>query len=493
MNRLLLGLASLLFVFAISCENKNSSTDFTTPLEPSHEKNIPLENNDIPLISIADDQGQVVPGTRALVGSQFSADNPWIQANELGQISIPKTWTNAQDLTIDAPGHVRLTLQQQTPVALNITLKKKSQLPSLSVKGVANGITTKDKDGFLDFSIVLDSLTKKDVLNFNINKVISPWTEEISAIGFKFPIPQNIFLPKQKETYFLTVTLQKPWFSLGYDSFGAKSIYSLRGKFPLKKMLSELQNRKPYYELINHFDFSTAGRLDYGFLTTNLSPAIDTAQIPLDRTYSVKAPVVDGSQVVLGISSFKEKNFYQPLDVKYMQSNETLIFKSSQTATPFFIGVMKNKDEFSGNEANAERMSVSIDAPKTNVNYLPLTKDPSWVSGTTLEVDLPSMVDSGFSEQGMVVVISELQNITLPDGSILKYKLPQWEIHSANWHSLVDLPEIDTSSKTAKRVEVTLLATELDNSGQQNPVTLISNHEQRVETATHLTKSARDY
>ena len=46
---------------------------------------------------------------------------------------------------------------------LSISLNKKPQVPNLTLKGIVSGITTKDKDGWIDFSVALDSLTKNDV------------------------------------------------------------------------------------------------------------------------------------------------------------------------------------------------------------------------------------------------------------------------------------------------------------------------------------------
>ncbi len=493
MKQALLALTALLLISSLSCDKKDSGPEKSPPKEIRPEATDTSGTNKSLGIDVLDEAGQVIPSVRVLVGASSTANNPWLVPDATGHLDLPANWTNLADLTVEAPGFIRLTLKDQTPGPLNLKLKKKSQLPQFSLKGTATGVNTKDKDGFVDFAIMLDSLNKSDVLNFNISKVISPWTEIVSVFGFEFPIPQNIFLPKQKESYFFTITLQKPWFNLFYDTYGTKSLYALRGKFPLRKVLGELQNKVPYVELINDFDMSSAGRVDYGFTSTTNTPVVDSTQISLDQNYTIKAPQVDATQVVIGISSFKEKNFYQPMDVKYMQSQESVVFKSIKTATPYFIGVLKNKDELMGDNALVERMSISIDTPRTTANYLPLTKDPTWASANELQVDLPSMVDSGFTEQGLVVVVSELQNLTLPDGRVLKYKIPIWEVHSARWSSTVQLPELDSASTTPKRVEVTLLAREVDNSGQQNPVTIVSSHEERVETATHLTKSARDY
>lgn len=490
---LIMAMATILLV-TISCNNKPN----TEALPPASEnKSGPHKGevgiNESQMIQISNDQGQTVPNARVLLGDQEPAGNSWITTNEEGQFIIPSSWTTAKDLTVEAPGFVRLTLKDQMPKPMNITLRKMSQLPTLALKGTVSGITTKDRDGYIDFATLLNSMTKSDVLNFSINKVISPWTEKISAAGFEIPVPQNIFVPKQKESYIISLTLQKPSFNLFYDSFGKKSLYSLQGRFPLKKIMSEIQNKKPFYELINHFDFSAAGQITFNFFNQTAIPDIDTVKIKLDKNYAMKAPKMINNQVALGISAFKENDTYQPLDIKYMKSEESVIFKSIATTTPHFIGVVKNASEFVGDTAHAERMSISIDMPAAGFIHLPLINQPTWVSTTNLQIDLPDVAVNEFADQGMVVIVSEMQNLTLPNGKITKYKIPIWEIHTNQWASHLAIPNIDTLNSTPKRVEVTLLAKKIDNSGQQNPLTLISTHEERVESSTHLTKSARDY
>ncbi|GEM_PF-2963970 len=493
MKQALIAAMATILLVTISCTNKSNDRVHNQDDRSTPHKNETIETSESQIIQISNDQGQSIPDARLLLGDADTTGSNWLVTNEKGQVAIPTTWTQNQDVTIEAPGYVRVTIKDQSPKPMNVVLRKKSQVPSLSMKGTVSGITTKDKDGYVDFAIALDSMAKKDLLNFNINKIVSPWTEKISVMGFEFPIPQNIFVPKQKESYILTVTLQKPWFNLFYDSYGKKSIYTIQGKFPMKKVISELQNKKPYYELVNLFDFSSSGQLSYDFLSTTDQPTVNSTQIKLDKEYSVTAPKVDNGQVALGISAFKDSGSYQPLDVKYMQSEQTVKFKSTATTAPYFIGVVKNSSEFEGDSANAERMSVSIDAPSATINYLPLMNQPTWVSTTNLQIDVPTVSPTDFEDQGMVVVVSEMQSITLPDGKVTKYKIPVWEVHTAQWSSHLAIPNIDTPNSTPKRVEVTLLAKKVDTSGQQNPLTIISTHEERVEASTHLTKSARDY
>ena len=268
MKQALLALIALLLISSLSCDKKDSGPEKSPPKQIRPEASDTAGTNKSPGIDVLDESGQVIPGVRVLIGANATATNPWLIPDQNGHVEIPQTWTTISDLTVEAPSFIRLTLKDQTPGLLNLKLKKKSQLPKLSVKGTTTGVSTKDKDGFVDFAIMLDSLNKSDVLNFNISKVISPWNETVSVLGFEFPVPQNIFLPKQKESYFFTVTLQKPWFNLFYDTYGTKSLYALRGKFPLKKVLGELKSNVPYVELINDFEMSSAGRVDYNFTST---------------------------------------------------------------------------------------------------------------------------------------------------------------------------------------------------------------------------------
>ncbi|MBL7543012.1 MAG: hypothetical protein JNL11_04305 [Bdellovibrionaceae bacterium] len=489
MKQALIAALAVILVVTLSCQKSP-----TTPSPSPHlQKPDTIDTAESGTLSIIDDKGQPIVNAYALIGKQASTENSWLASDKNGQIVLPKTWTTPQDLTVEATDHVRITLKDQEPFGRTITLKKKSLFPRLNMKGTVHGITTKDKDGFIDFAILLESMTKTDILNFNINKVVSPWTEKISVAGFEFPVPQNLFIPKQKENYlFLTVTLQKPWFNLSYDSYGVKSVYSLQGKFPMKKVMTELQNKKPYYELVNHFDFSSAGRITHNFVANAAEPIVDTMQVKLNNTYTMKAPKIAAGQVLLGLSGFKEKNFYQPLDVKYMQSEQTVAFKTFSGVSPYFIGVVKNENEFSADNADSERMSISMNTPTTAVQSLPLIRNPSWINDKELGIDIPIISSTEYSEQGMLVVISEMQDIKMDDGKTVRFKIPVWEIHAPSWSSQLVIPDINTST-SPKRVEVTLLAKSIDNSGQQNAVTVVSTHEDRIEKSTHLTKSASDY
>ncbi len=493
MKRALIAAMATILLFTVSCTKKSSDQEQNQDTKSTPQKDETIGANESLVIQISNDQGLTIPDARLLLGDLNTAGKNWLTANEKGQITIPETWTQSQDVTVEAPGYVRVTVKDQAPKPVNVVLRKKSQLPSLSLKGTVSGITTKDKDGYIDFGIALDSMTRNDLLNFNVNKIVSPWTEKISAAGFEFPVPQNIYIPKQKESYFISVTIQKPWFNLNYDMYGNKSIYTIQGRFPMKKVISELQNKKPYYELVNLFEFSSTGQLSYGFLTTSGSPVVDSTQFKLDKDYTIKAPRIDQGQVALGISAFKENSTIQPLDVKYMQSEQSTKFKSTATTAPYFIGVVKNSNEFEGDSATTERMSVSIDTPSATMTYLPLMNQPTWVSAMNLQIDMPTVSPTDYEDQGMVVVVSELQSLNLPGGKVAKYKIPVWEIHTSQWANHLSIPNIDTPNTTPKRVEVTLLAKKVDNSGQQNPVTITSTHEERVESATHFTKSARDY
>lgn len=498
MKQALLAVLAAMLVLTLSCQKspENDQSGIVAPASPSKpNENDSLDIAESDTVQILDDQGQPIAGARILIGPQESSENPWLITDEKGRILIPETWVDPLDVTVQAPGFVQITLKDQAPSPLSLSLRKSSQVPSLALKGNVSGITTKDKDGWIDFSVALDSLTKNDVLNFNMNKVMSPWTEKISAAGFDFPVPQNLFLPKQKESYLIfSVTLQKPNFVLNYDSYGLKSLYTLKGKFPLKKMISELQNKKPYYELVNFFEFSSAGRLSYDFTSTSPVPVLDASQITLDKTLTTQGPKVAEGQVIVGISAFKENGHYQPLDIKYIESEKSISFKTaSNVLNPHLISVVKNTNEFDTASASTERMSVTIEPPKAVLNTLPLINDPIWNSGSELEIDLPTIPVSEFTEQGMLVVISDMQELTLPDGKVIKYKLPAWEIHVPAWTNKLTIPNLNPAKTSTKRVEVTLLAKTVENPGQQNAITLTSTHEERIENATHLTKSALDF
>lgn len=444
-------------------------------------------------ILILDEQASPIPKAQLLIGTK-SDDSLWIVSNDAGEIAIPSTWQTLTTITIKADGYQTLTLINQSPSIQTIKLKKLLPLPTLKLQGAVNGITTKDKDGLIDFALTMESFSKNDLFKFDINKIINPNTENISVAGYDIPLPQNIFLPKQKESYFITITLEKPSFTINFPTFGDKSITTIRGRFPFKKVLSDLQNKKPYYEIVNNFEMISSSDSVTSFLSENNKLTLPAAQNNFDQSKTAIAPVLNSEEAMLGLNCIKNKNIFSPIDIKYFQSKEQQNLKATNSPDQYFVGVIKNKNEFDASNNNTERMSLVILPWSTTSNYqfLDLVTNPSVVSKQEFNIyppkKLDSLIDSGYS-----AVISEITTLNLASGKTIELKSAKWEIYSPTWSNQISLPDLNLAKDKKYRLEVSFLSQKPDNARNVNFYSVNWGYESQTENATHITKSAVNF
>jgi hypothetical protein len=486
MNKLICSVL-VLFLLVISCQQKNNQ-------ETNNNNNDVTWQQKSEKILVLDEDNTPLNEAQLLIGNN---NDPalWIKANESGEIAVPSTWNKLETLTVSAPGFIVLSLFNQSPSVQTIKLKKLPKLPELTLKGEVSGITTKDKDGLIDFALVMDSFKRKDIFQFDVNKIISPWTETITAAGFNIDLPQNIFLPKQKESYFITITLQKLSFTLNFPDYGNKNITSIQGRFPFKKVLSDVQDKKPYYELVNLFEMMSSSQVTANFQNATTLLTIPANQNIFNQKKSVVAPELSSEQVMLGLNCLKSETTYSPIDIKYFKSKELIDLKAVNSDQQYFVGVLKNKNEFDTNNENTERMSLVILPWSTSKNYqfLPLMENPKIVSRTEFNITPPQKPTGQIIEAGYTAVISEVKTLTLASGKSVDMKLPQWEIFSPTWNDKIIIPDLNLSKDKKYRLEVSFMSQNPDNARNVNFYSVNWNHESQVENATHITKSAASF
>lgn len=446
------------------------------------EKLLILDENDAPLTT-----------AQLLIGIDASSEN-WLSTNDKGEISLPSTWNTLETITIKAVGYQTLTLMNQSPSMQTLKLKKLQELPRLKLQGDVSGVTTKDKDGYIDFALAMESFSKKDIFKFDINKIISPWTETITVAGYEVPLPQNIFLPKQKENYIITITLQKSNFTLNFPSFGDKKLTTVRGRFPFKKVLSDIQDKKPNYELVNHFEMlsNDDSLISYPNETTRVTLPANTRLF--DQSKTAQAPILKSEEVMLGLNCLKEKDIFSPIDIKYFKSQELQNLKALKSDSQYFVGVLKNKSEFEGGTNNTERMSLVILPWTTSTNYqfLALIDNPQLISPQEFNLFPPKKIEN-LIESGFSAVISEISTVNLSPGSSIDLKTAKWEIYSPTWNNKIKLPDLNFSKDKKYRLEVSFLSQKPDNARNVSFYSVNWSHELQTENATHITKSAVNF
>lgn len=476
----------LLGILIVSCQPSRFKTSNSPDINHDLDKQAQIQNQNISWLVFIDPDGTPVPNV-----SVDTTDKILI-SDKSGVIYRNLEDDGPSKIIITAENFVSLQLEYPQKTLTTIQLTRRLAAPALTWQGSVVGVETKDKDGWIDFALVMESLTKTDIMDFNINKVISPWSSKISVMGFSFPIPNNLFLPEQKETYFIPISLQKSWYTLNYDSSGTKFLHTLRGQFPFKPILQELQNKKPLYELINYFNFNSAGSSKVLLVQNGNGPTLESNKIVIEKTINVQVPTIANDQVLLGITGNSIDDFFQPTDIKYFKSNETKSLNVVDEKSYRLLLILKNKNEFIGESPNVERMSASITQSIHETLLPPLLPDLQIINNT-VKIILPDLI--GLEPCGFILTVSELKSYQTQDGQTVKYKAPIYQIHSPVWSENIQLPSQVINKTNKYRVELTLLATHIakDSTSHNLMPQLPLDHYERIQKATHFTKTAADF
>lgn len=438
---------------------------------------------------ITDETQTPINGAQILIGN--AQNNPFpdnfLTTNEQGQFQIPGAWTEAQNLTIDAPGYMRVTFINELPHPRAIILKKIQPIPQHIVTGVTTGHPIQDKDSIVDFSLVMPAMTKYDLLNLDLNKVISPEKDTITAAGQEMTIPSNVSLPKQKESYFIGVTLEKPIYRLAFSEAGPQRIYAARGRFPFKAVVDELRNNAEFFDLINYFDITGGTIKDVQVSGASTSLDLNVKDMNYKAKLNVVAPTLKSGQVEVAVGVANINGTLFPTDVKRLNSKEKMQLAVLDASSSLIAHVLKNSSEFDTAKPGADRLSGAL-LPFTDnsqAQFLSLIQNPTKVSDYSFKFDVPAAVNTIFPIASYSV-ISDIKSIKDAKGNTNKVATKIWEIYNPKWDSQLNLPQWPTNAVgTKKRVEVSFIGS-LNN---QN----VEMGTQVIEAATHITRSSLEY
>lgn len=444
-------------------------------------------------ILVADETGTALAGAQVLIGdavnSPFSGNFLTSDAN--GFVARPAGWTMPATVTAQANGFVRTTYFARTPGScLTMTLNKPAKVPTLELSGETTKHPSVDKDGFLEFGLVISALTRNDVLGFDINKVISTQVDTISVMGQSIEIPSNVTVPKQTENYILPITIEKPAYRLYFGDKGQHKVFAAQGRFPFKKVIDEVRAKKKFYELINDFSIT-------GGVVRDLSPSrgvnLPVNELAFTAKKNFKAPAMNSKEILIALAVSQMNGYMVPTDVKRIESNQTMGLATYSKAPAMAVGVLKNEDEFQGTN-NTDRLSAVMLPLNTSVNptFLALIPNPRRV-GADLQMTPPKSV-GGVNELATLAVLSDVKELQMGKNT-LPFLIHNWEVYAPSWVDKMDLPTWPASatdvptdadpSAQKKRWEVTFLGSELTNAADLGQPT--------IEAATHVTHSSVDF
>ncbi|MFN3697927.1 MAG: hypothetical protein ACK4VO_10850 [Pseudobdellovibrio sp.] len=456
-------------------------------LEPSANSSIEVFNeNNQPLsqatILIGLKEGQPFPGNI-------------FQTDSNGIVNIPADlWVSAAHVTIDAPGYIRQTLLNQLPGLLQIKLKKTYLYPKAIVKGEVTQLPIENKDKMMDFGIVIPAVTKADFIGFSLDSVISPIDDKITVIGNEVKIPTNVSLPKQKESYILPITLEKPEHRVFVNQYGPKTFFALTGRFPFKPVVSELKDGKKFYEVLNLFDFTSGSLRDHNVAGPVSILNLPAGEIKFNSLANVKGASImsDEVQVTMALNSISGK--LVPSDVKRISAKETLELKTVANKPVYIVSLLKKQNDFNPMLIEADQTSASIllyESKGLQTTLLPLINPPVVEKNNgSITVRLPS-VSTETSNKAQVypialsAIISNL--IEIKDGNeVVIIEDRQWEIIGNQWPNEFILPSLPIKNQPGQRRKIDI---NLIGSNNQSEVNL---GDDLINAATHFTHSAAE-
>lgn len=456
---------------------------------PKPRKASPIELLDqkplFPALKVLNEAGEPLANAQVLIGmTQEQFPGNYGLTNEKGEFALPENWTQADTVTIDAAGYVRASYIGLKPESKVIILKKKFKA-AVTLKGVTSGHPVRNKDGFIDYSLVMSAMTRQDLLNFQIQKVVSPVNDKIEVVGQEMNLPANVSLPRQTENYFIGITIDKPQYRLFFSEPGVQRVFAARGRFPFKDVVDGLRGDKEIFELINYFNITGGSIRDVNVVGNETGLNIPVMDLTFTEKKPFKAPKLSSSQVMVVLTVADNNGYLIPTDVKRLSSEQSMNLAVWNPNPVYLAQVIKNKNEFDTSKSGLDRLSAILLPFDERIasNYLPLISNPS-AKGQNIFV-IPS-VSAELNKLTTFGLISDVKIEKDSKGNIRKTPSAVWEVYAPGWVTEIKLPTWKwQKSQPTTRFEVSLVGTTSSDTIPLGP--------QMMEKATHVTRSSVDY
>jgi hypothetical protein len=446
--------------------------------------------NKVRTLKVADSNGQPIANAQVLIGAALGrpfASN-FITARADGTFEAPVEWTGSEVVTVAAPGYVRASFYGQTPQGQTFQLRTSQPEVQFELKGMGTGFQTKDSDNLVDFALMIPSVQRADLFSFNLNMFVSPEVDRITVYGNAIDLPSNLSLPRQKEAYgIIPVTLEKAQYRMYFDAMGNYQVVTLRGQFPFKQVVGDMQNGKSYLDIINYFS------LKGGSLTSvSIGQSTQVQDLPVNsfsftESRELLTPAFAKDEFLLTAALSPYQGQYIPTDFKNVPSNVKFKLGTAAGETPQLLVALKKKAEqyeMGGGKLSAALISFG---PGVRPELLPLIEKPQVSSLTEVSAVLPN-APASIKPMATYMVLSSVSR--QGSGATLVEETSRlWEVYAQDWQAEMHLPQWpDESLATGSlRWEISYL-------GAQNGSNKAVDLSPRIlETVTHATHSATDF
>lgn len=302
-------------------------------------------------MTVVDLAGVPQPGAQVLIGTAqdqpFSGNRVITDAN--GQFQVPTAWTSPQPITIEGNDIVRNTQLEVSPITTStLRVSHTDGNSRIELQGTLTDFGTLRRDGKVDVGVFIPAIPQDQLIYFDIGWMVSSEYDVLRVLGREIAIPSNIAMPKQEETYFFPITLDKPTFRMFVRRPGNYDFLTLHAQFPLNRVADDFRAGVPPYEMVNYGTILESGRAKLNVQQKMSGLNLPVNSMAFSETINVVAPTLAGDDVVLtvALSKMEENGPLIPSDVKKLKSGQaqTLRVPAGRVSTLPVSVWLKEKD-----------------------------------------------------------------------------------------------------------------------------------------------------
>lgn len=474
-------------------------------------------NNASQRLLVVNEEEKPIANATLIIGQTRHKDN-LIITNSKGEAFIPKNWTATQSVTIEASGYIRMTYVDIQPTAQTFQIHKQEAKDFIEIKGQTKDYGRLRQDGYIDFALIIPAFTPRNMINFDLSSVISPSSDTVSAAGQKIDLPSNISLPKQRESYIIPITFEKPEYRSYVRNPGFYKIFATHGRFPFKSVVDDIRAGNSALDVINKFEFLGGGQKNLQINNSLNNQDISIREMSFDQTFEVKAPHFHSDVEMLSLSLMNQGGHFYPSDLKRFKPGQKLNLKYlSGQNKKYVLSALLNKeavpakvvrhvgkddiidlrslltfptDHFSSMSALSKSnagvsLSLSFEQIEGSspVSFIEFVTPPV-VTQHSIQLDVPQR-HRDISPVATYVTLSKIESLGAGKVKTEK-KTRKWEFLASGWQSDIELPKLnmDIEPNKSYRWEVLFL-------GRKGQV--FNNGGHLLDGVTHASRSSYNF
>lgn len=395
------------------------------------------------MMTITDSTGAPVAGAKVMIGVRENVPFPGnvLTTDAQGQVAMPAEWTDAQPVTIDAPGFVRATYFETMPQTATLAVNRLVIPQRLELKGEAQAFSNVSKDKFMDVALLFPALPRSAVNTLSVGALISPEIDTISVMGQKMEIPSNVAIPKQTEDYILPITIEKDSYRMYLPTPGTWKIAAVHARFPFKKTVDALRGGQSFFDIINTFEFIEGSITDMAINKSTQSTNIRVNSAAFAKSIPFAAPRYEQGFNMLALALSESNGLFYVTDVKNMAPQTKQMLSAPKMAGNALVVAALRRADAPTDGAGVEELSAVTLAANQSVafDFLPVVKAPAF-AGTSLTLEAPRSVGS-VDPVMTYAILNKIEKVG--QGQMkLEQKTAQWELYAPSWATRLDLPEM---------------------------------------------------